>query len=84
VPRLSIRNTQAITARIGTSGTAGVRKARGSSGWVRRSTSTPMDTSTKANRVPMLTMSARVDRGTKVAIRATTTPVTSEITQGVP
>jgi hypothetical protein len=84
VPRFSIRNTHAITARIGISGTAGVRKARGRSGWVRRSTTTPIDTSTKANRVPMLTMSARVERGTKVAMRATTAPVMSEITQGVP
>src|SRR4029453_10087880 len=84
LPRLSIRKTQEITARIGTSGTAGVRKALGRSGWVRRSTITPIDTSTKANRVPMLTMSARVDRGTKVAMRATTTPAISEITQGVP
>ena len=61
-----------------------MRKALRRSGSVRRSTMTPIDTSTKANRVPMLTMSARVVRGTKVAIRATITPVISEITQGVP
>ena len=84
MPRLSIRNTHATTARIGTSGTAGVRNARGRSGSVRRSTMTPIDTSTKANRVPILTMSARVVRGTKVAIRASIAPVISEISQGVP
>src|SRR4029453_14895445 len=83
LPRLSIRNTQAITARIGTSGTAGVRKARGRAGGGGRSTMTPIETSTKANRVPMLTTSARVVSGTKVAMRATTAPVMSEITQGV-
>jgi hypothetical protein len=83
VPRFSIRNRHDSTARTGTTGTHGVRNARGRSGRVRRSTSTPSDTSTNANRVPMLTMSARVDSGTKVAMTATTSPVMSEITQGV-
>ena len=40
---------------IGTNGTHGVRKGRSRSGRVRRSTSTPMQTSTKASSVPMFT-----------------------------
>jgi len=39
--------------RIGTTGTQGVRKVRRRSGCFDRSTSTPSDTSTKANSVPM-------------------------------
>jgi hypothetical protein len=84
VPRFSIRNRHDSTARAGTTGTHGVRNARRRSGRVRRSTTTPMDTSTNANRVPMLTMSARVDSGTKAATAATTSPVISEISHGVP
>src|SRR5580698_7595017 len=37
---------------IGTNGANGVRKGRGSSGRVRRSTNTPMHTMMKANSVP--------------------------------
>ena len=39
----------------GSTGDSGTRKGRAMSGFVRRSTMTPMLTRTKANRVPMLT-----------------------------
>ena len=53
--RLSISQKQARAERIGSTGISGTRKARWRSGRVRRSTITPIDTSTKANSVPMLT-----------------------------
>src|SRR6266436_6256222 len=43
---------------IGNQGTKGTRKARGRSGCRRRKKMTPIDTRTKANRVPMLERSA--------------------------
>ena len=51
---------------------------------MRRSTITPIDTSTKANSVPMLTSSASVFSGKKKVSAATATPVTSVVRYGVP
>ena len=45
---------------------------------------TPIDTSTKANSVPMLTRSASSSSGTNAARTATTTPVMIVIMYGVP
>src|SRR5690606_21327908 len=50
---------------IGTNGTRGVRKGRGVSGLVLRSTIIPAQTNVKANKVPMLTMCPRSATGTK-------------------
>src|SRR2546422_4169028 len=58
--RLAIRTTHVTTDRIGTSGTKGTRKPRGRSGCVLRRINTAMDTSTKANNVPMFERSASV------------------------
>ena len=53
-----------------------MRKGRGRSGRVRRSTMIPSETITKAKSVPMLTRFPSVPIGVKPAARATTTPVT--------
>ena len=81
--RLSIRNRQASTARAGSTGLNGTRKARGRSGRVRRRMMTPIETSMKANNVPMLTNSASASSGMKPAKIVTTTPTPIVIRYGV-
>ena len=72
--RCAIRNTQKATDSSGTTGTPGQRKARGRSGRVRRSTSTAIEISEKADSVPILISSASTASGTKAAISAKTMP----------
>src|SRR6266498_4802538 len=81
--RFSISHTQATIARIGITGTHGTLNARGRSGRVRRSTSTPAETRTKANNVPTLTISSSLSAGKKVAAIATSAPTTSVARVGV-
>ncbi len=68
---------------IGSSGTCGVLKGRSIFGSVRRSTATAIATTTNANSVPMLTISARASIGTNEAITATTIVVPMVIRNGV-
>ena len=62
---------------VGKAGTHGIRKGRGRSGRVRRSTMIPIETMTNAISVPMLTSEPSVPIGVSPAARATTTPVTN-------
>ena len=55
---MSISHTDAATDTAGSTGTQGVRKARGRSGRVRRRTTTPSATTTNAKSVPMFTRAA--------------------------
>ncbi len=71
-----------MIASAGSTGTQGARKPRSRSGRVRRSTMTPAETSTKANSVPMLTISSSLSIGNTVAVTATTTPTSSVIRTG--
>ena len=84
VCRLSISQNEASTERIGITGTNGTRNGRSRSGWLRRSTITPIATRMKANSVPMLTSSASVFSGMKKASAATTAPVIRVVRYGVP
>jgi hypothetical protein len=70
--------------RAGTSRDSGVFKGRGISGRVTRSTGTAMDTTKKANRVPILTISAMAPSGTNAAGTATPAMVNAVVTTGVP
>ncbi len=74
VGRLSISQNEAAIDRIGTNGTHGVRKDRCRSGRLLRRMITPRATTTKANRVPMFTSSARVFRLVKPATIAMIPP----------
>ena len=71
------------TDRIGTSGTKGTRKPRGRSGCVLRRINTAMDTSTKANNVPMFERSASVPISKIPAGIPTKIPATHVATCGV-
>src|SRR6476469_7913586 len=81
--RLAIRATQETAETIGRTGTEGVLNGRSILGFVRRSTITAMATTTNANRVPMLTISARVASGTKAPSTHTTAVVARVIRIGV-
>ena len=61
----------------------GARKGRGASGSVMRRIHTAAETTTKANKVPMLTRSARKPKGARAAAAATTTPTRMVDFQGV-
>src|SRR6185312_1027232 len=82
--RFTISQTHATIEAIGSAGTHGARKPRGRSGRVRRSTTTPAETSTNANRVPTLTISSSLLIGNTDAVRATTTATSTVIRTGVP
>ena len=82
--RKNICATQVNTPRIGTSGTHGVRNDRGALGSVRRSTSTPTQTSEKASSVPMETSSPRMLSGKSPEMIAQAMPVIQVVTWGVP
>ncbi len=68
---------------IGSHGTDGVRNGRFIFGLVRRSTTTAIATTRKANSVPMLTISASVLSGTNAPSTQTTAVVPSVIRNGV-
>src|SRR3954468_22355048 len=82
--RLAIRYRQASAESTGTTGDPGTRKGRGRSGRVRRRTGTAADTSTNANRVPMLTRLASAPSGTNVAMASTRAAKVRVIRTGVP
>ena len=63
--------TQTKIPRIGTSGTSGVLNGRGASGIVLRITIIPIQTKTKANKVPILVISPTIRAGTKAANKPT-------------
>src|SRR5437016_13985107 len=71
----NIKSKQVRIPRIGTKGTKGARKGRFASGLVLRITRTAPQTITKANKVPMLVISARILSGIKPAIDARNNPV---------
>lgn len=67
----AIIRKQETIPRIGTTGTQGVLKERGASGWVLRNTNTPKQTRTKANSVPILVISPTTRAGTNAANKLT-------------
>lgn len=69
----TIIKTQMIMPAIGTKGTHGVLKGRGVAGSDFLITITPMQTSTKANNVPIDTISPTTLTGTKAANKLTNT-----------
>ena len=69
-----ISTSEARTVSIGSTGTNGTRNARRRSGCVRRSTSTPIATSTNAVSVPMFVSSATTSIGVRPASSATKMP----------
>src|SRR6266536_740707 len=79
----NISSRQVRIPRIGTSGTKGARKGRFALGFVRRITITAPQTITKANRVPILVISARMLSGINPAIDATKSSVGIVDFQGV-
>src|SRR6266404_4820513 len=79
----NINSKQVRMPRIGTSGTKGARKGRTAFGLVFLITSTAPHTITKANRVPMLVISAKMLSGINPAIDATNRPVRIVDFQGV-
>src|SRR5258708_31724092 len=79
----NIKSKQVRMPRIGTKGTNGARKGGFALGFVFRMTITAPQTITKANRVPMLVISARIPMGMKPAIEATNRPVRIVDFQGV-
>src|SRR5207244_964918 len=79
----NINNKHVRIPRIGTKGTSGARNGRFASGFVLRITRTAPQTITKANRVPMLVISARMPSGRSPAIVATNKPVRIVDFQGV-
>src|SRR6266550_4303474 len=81
--RENINNKQVRIPRIGTSGTNGARNGRFALGLVLRIISTAPQTITKANKVPMLVISARILSGISPAIVATKRPVRIVDFQGV-
>ena len=78
-----IRPPQKTTERMGNSGTHGTLKPLGRSGCVLRSTSTPMETSTKANKVPMFDRSAASPISTRPLGRPTARPAIQVLQCGV-
>ncbi len=72
-PSEYIIEKQTMTPATGIKGTHGVLNGRGRSGWVLRSTMTPMQTITKANSVPMEVMWPSLEIGTKPAKMLTKT-----------
>src|SRR5206468_1394690 len=80
-PTIWARQTTAPA--IGTKGTHGVLKGRGTSGAVLRRTTTPMLTRTKASSVPMLTSWLSTAIGFRPANSAMIVPVTAVLTSGV-
>ena len=66
--------THSAAERIGSTGDQGTRNPRGRSGRVRRSTTMPMLTSTKADSVPMLIISSRRPTSVNAATSAITRP----------
>src|SRR5690606_5204982 len=79
----AIKIKQTIIPSMGTSGTNGVRNGLSISGFVFRSTNTPMQTNVKANSVPILTMCPKSEMGTKPAKRDTNTMNMRFVFQGV-
>src|SRR6185437_892368 len=79
----SISANETNMPRIGTRGTQGVRKGRGTSGRLTRMIQTPRQTIVKARRVPRLTSFARKTIGKKAARNATKHPMTMEVRYGV-
>src|ERR1035438_3367563 len=71
------------TPMMGTNGTHGVLKGRGRSGSRTRRIHTPAQTIVKANRVPMLVSSARIEIGSAAASVATQSPTTMVEIHGV-
>src|SRR3954462_11911468 len=71
----NINSKQVAIPRIGTSGTNGARNGRFALGFVLRITITAPQTITKANRVPMLVISAKRLSGRNPARAATNIPV---------
>src|SRR2546428_9780900 len=71
----NINSKQVRIPSIGTNGTRGARKGRFALGFVLRITNTAPQTITKANRVPMLVISAKMLSGMNPAIEATNKPV---------
>ena len=68
---------------VATNGIHGALKGRGIAGSVTLRIQTAPETMMNANRVPMLTRSARNHRGAKAAAAATTTPTMIVEIQGV-
>ena len=73
--RPAIMPKQTSMPPIGTMGTHGVRKGRGTLGWVLRRMMTLRQTSTKAAKVPMATSSIRRFSGRKADSSAATMPI---------
>src|SRR4030042_2517866 len=80
---LYMRYKQKPTVVSGVKGTPGVLNFLSTSGRVFLKTTTPMETRTKANRVPMLQRSMIIDNGKRPAIAAVTIPVTQVQMWGV-
>ena len=64
-----------LSRTAGTIGAPGALKGRGRSGCVFRRMSTPIETTTNANNVPMLTMWPRTSMGNRAAGTATAAPI---------
>src|SRR5262245_30018934 len=79
----NIKSRHVRIPRIGISGTSGARKGRFALGLVLRMTITAPQTITKANKVPMLVISAKMLKGMNPAIDATNRPVRIVDFQGV-
>jgi hypothetical protein len=78
-----MRYRQVKIEMIGVTGTRGARNGRGRSGSCFRSRITPADTSTNANRVPMLVRSTISSMLATAAMPPTTRPVRMVVTCGV-
>jgi len=79
----SISTRQKTIDTMGITGHHGTRKLRGRSGCVRRSTSTPAETTMNANSVPMFERSANVSISQMPAGIPTTRPAIHVLTCGV-
>src|ERR1044072_2177687 len=79
----NIKSRQVAIPRMGTNGTNGARNGRLALGFVLRMTMTAPQTITKANRVPMLVISAKRLSGRNTAMAATKIPVRIVDFQGV-
>src|SRR5215204_1550017 len=78
-----IKYNDAPSERIGSTGENGTLNGRGRSGFVRRKTTTPIETMTNANSVPILTSWPSMEIGTSAAITATIAPVIIVVICGV-
>src|SRR5579859_2898155 len=83
VARLIIMASEITIPRMGTTGTHGVLKGRGSSGLRFRKTHTPAHTITNASNVPMETISSSTLMGSDAARTATKKPTVSDEIHGV-